>query len=282
MDARGNALVAWLGDGSGMVRSLRRPAGGEFGGAQALGAGGRRTADSLAPQLAVTPSGRAVLAWYDRRKGATADSVGAEAAIGSTAAGFGAARQLSTAPADGLSAALDSRTTAVTWVRRPGSQGRAMGAFGRTGRPVRTLRTRVLSRARIDAGFTHLAVARGRATVTWDRRVRVTRDGRGIGVIEARTVARGGNALTPVQTVSEEGACCEALALSRRGRPYLTWYGTGNSIGVTRADLVTGRFATPTVIRTRGFDELDLIPSRGDSMLLAFRRQAYHLLAYGE
>jgi hypothetical protein len=73
------------------------------------------------------------------------------------------------------------------------------------------------------------------------------------------------------------------LALSRRGRPYVAWPADDDRIEVARASLRSGRFAPPDRIQVpRGYDRLQLIPTRGDAMLLAYVRHAWHLLAYGE
>jgi hypothetical protein len=284
IDGKGNSLLAWSEMGDGSERVMRRPAGGDFGGLQVLPIPGRAAVQGYRPELAVTSAGRAVLAWYDQPAGATDRVYGAEAAVGTTSAGFGSARQLSLGPVDSLDSALDGRLTAVTWAHDPqGSSGRMFGAFSRTGKPVGALEERVLSPGPVFAVFGYLGVARGRATITWSRQVGRRSDGGGRFVVEARSAVEGGHSLTPRQRLSGPGGCCSQLALSHRGRPYLAWYASKRGrIDVARARLRDGHFGKPHRIRAGEFDEISLVPLRGDSMLLAYRRQAYHLFTYGE
>jgi sulfur transfer complex TusBCD TusB component (DsrH family) len=281
MDAHGNALLAWAEGGDRIERAIRRPAGGAFGGIQALPVEGRQTVGDFAPELAVSATGRAVLAWHDLPEGSNARHFGASAAIGTTAQGFGAARSLDAGPVEGIDSAIDDRLTAVTWVREPGSTGRVVVALAGTGQPVEALTERVLSPRRSFSSYGSLTVARGRATVTWNRQVGTRGDGGGVFVVEARATGSGGS-LGARQRLSERGACCGLLVASRRGRPFLAWRAGEGRIDVARASLRTGLFGAPVRIRARGFDTMDLVATRGDAMLLTYRSRSYHLLTYGE
>jgi hypothetical protein len=169
MDTAGNSLVAWADSGDGFERALRRPAGGAFGGVQALQIEGRQAAEGMAPELAVTPAGDAALAWYDKREGDSARHLGVAAALGTTAEGFGAPRSLDDGPVQSIDSALDDRLTAVTWNSDPGSRGRVVGAFTGTGQPVETLAERVLSPRKSFSGYG------APAACCWSRAARAAR-----------------------------------------------------------------------------------------------------------
>jgi hypothetical protein len=163
-----------------------------------------------------------------------------------------------------------------------------VGAFGRTGRPVDELQTHVLapSRSTLELGAGGgLVVARGRATVLFDQAG--SRDGGS--PLRVRQVSAGGSRLGEPQTLTRltdnlgTRLTGPHIALSRNGRPYVVWPADDDRIEVARASLRSGRFGPPQRIRVpTEYDQLQLIPTRGDAMLLAYVRHAWHLLAFGE
>jgi hypothetical protein len=166
--------------------------------------------------------------------------------------------------------------------------GQTVGAFGRTGRPVDELQTHVLAPDRsflAVSGGGGLVVARGRATVLFDQG-----GGGGDGApLQVRQVTGGGSVLSEPQTLTRltdnlgTRLTYPYLALSRSGRPYAAWPADDDRIEVARASLRSGRFGPPQRIQVpSGYDQLQLIPTRGDAMLLAYVRHAWHLLAYRE
>jgi hypothetical protein len=287
MDAHGNALLVATGEEA--LLAMRRRAGGKFGGAQSLATADAQPDPKVYPRLAVDASGEAVLAWAELRKDdpspeeSTDNSVAA--ATGSTTAGFGSARRLTESDVFYPQVAIDRGLTAIAWSEEP--FGQTVGAFGRTGRPVDELQTHVLAPSRSNlavSGGGGLVVARGRATVLFDQQ-----DSGGEGSLQVRQVTDGGRVLGEPQTLMRFPAnpgswlSYPYLALSRRGRPYVAWPADDDRIEVARASLRSGRFAPPDRIQVpRGYDRLQLIPTRGDAMLLAYVRHAWHLLAYGE
>src|SRR3954471_5459740 len=148
MDAHGNALLVATGEEALLV--ARRPAGGEFGGAQSLVTADAQPDPKVYPRLAVTGSGEAVLAWAELRKDdpypeeSLDNSVAA--ATGSTKAGFGSARRLSESDVFYPHVAISRGLTAIAWSELP--FGQTAGAFGPTGRPVDELQTHVLAPGR--------------------------------------------------------------------------------------------------------------------------------------
>jgi hypothetical protein len=285
MDAHGNALLVAIGKEA--VLAMRRPAGGEFGAAQSLATADARP-DGFA-WLAVTGSGEAVLAWTELRQDdpdpAESTNNSVAAATGSTTAGFGSVRRLTESDVFYPQVAISRGLTAIAWGEVP--FGRTVGAFGRTGRPVDELQTHVLapSGSSLELGLGGgLVVARGRATVLFDQA-----GSRGGGSpLRVRQVTGGGRLLSEPQTLTRltdnlgTRLTDPGIALSRSGRPYVAWPADDNRIEVARASLKSGRFGPPQRIHVRpGYDQLRLIPTRGDAMLLAYVRHAWHLLAYG-
>jgi hypothetical protein len=286
MDAHGNALLVATGEDA--VLAMRRPAGGEFGGAQSLATADARPDPKGFAWLAVTGSGEAVLAWTELRQDdpdpveSTDNSVAA--ATGSTTAGFGSARRLTESDVFYPQVAISGGLTAIAWSEVP--FGQTVGAFGRTGRPVDELQTHVLARraSSLELGVGGgLVVARGRATLLFNEA------SRGGGALRVRQVTGGGRRLGEPQTLSRPTAnratplADPYIALSRSGRPYAAWPADDDRIAVARASLRSGRFGRPQRIRVPpGYAQLQLIPTRGDAMLLAYVRHVWHLLAYGE
>jgi hypothetical protein len=282
MDAHGNALLVATGEEAVLV--TRRPAGREFGGAQSLATADARPDGSV--RLAVTGSGDAVLAWTELRRDdpdpaeSTDNSVAA--ATGSTVAGFGSARRLTESDVFYPQVAISRGLTAIAWSEVP--FGQTVGAFGRTGRPADELQTHVLapSKSSLELGVGGgLVVARGRATVLFHQ------GGGGDGFpLRVRQVTGGGRVLGEPQTLTRLTGNLGPgpyIALSRNGRPYVAWPADDDRIEAARASLRSGRFGPPQRIHVeRGYDQLQLIPTRGDAMLLAYVRHAWHLLAYGE
>lgn len=285
MDAHGNALLVATGNDA--VLAMRRPAGGEFGGEQSLATADGRPGFAW---LAVTGSGKAVLAWTELRRDdpdpaeSTDNSVAA--ATGSTTAGFGSARRLTESDVFYPQVAISGGLTAVVWSEAP--FGQTVGAFGRTGRPVDELQTHVLapSPSSLDLGVGGgLVAARGRATVLFEQ----GGSGGGGSPLQVREVTDGGSRLSEPQTLTRltdnlgTRLAGPYIALSRSGRPYVAWPADDDRIEVARASLKTGRFGPAQRIHVpTGYDQLQLIPTRGDRMLLAYVRHAWHLLAYGE
>ena len=288
MDAHGNALLVATGEEA--VLAMRRPAGGEFGGAQSLATADGRPDRKGFAWLAVTGSGEAVLAWTELRKDdphpleSTDNSVAA--ATGSTTAGFDSVRRLTESDVFYPQVAISRGLTAIAWSEVP--FGRTVGAFGRTGRPVDELQTHVLapSRSSLDSGVGGgLVVARGRATVLFEE----AGSRGGDFPLRVRQVTGGGRLLSEPQTISlltdNLGTRLTGpyIALSRNGRPYVAWPADDDRIEVARASLRSGRFGPPKRIDVpTGYDQLQLIPTRGDAMLLSYVRHAWHLLAFGE
>jgi hypothetical protein len=288
MDAHGNALLVATGEEA--VLAMRRPAGGEFGGAQSLATADARPDPKGSAWLAVTGSGEAVLAWTELRQDdpdpaeSTDNSVAA--ATGSTTAGFDSVRRLTESDVFYPEVAISRGLTAIAWSEVP--FGQTVGAFGRTGRPVDELQTHVLapSRSSLELGVGGgLVVARGRATVLFHQA-----GSRGGGSpLRVRQVTGGGRRLSEPQTLSRltdnlgTRLTGPHIALSRSGRPYAVWPADDDRIEVARASLRSGRFGPPQRIHVPpGYDQLQLIPTRGDAMLLAYVRHVWHLLAYGE
>src|SRR5204862_5150487 len=198
MDAHGNALLIAVGVDA--VLAMRRPAGGKFGDTQSLATVGARPDPKGTPQLAVTGSGEAVLAWTELRRDdpdpaeSTDNSVAA--ATGSTTAGFGSARRLTESDVFYPQVAISGGLTAVAWSEVP--FGQTVGAFGPTGRPVDELQTHVLapSRSSLEAGVGGgLVVARGRATVLYDQ----AGSGGSLSTLRVREVTGGGSQLSEPQ-----------------------------------------------------------------------------------
>jgi hypothetical protein len=272
------------------VLAMRRPAGGEFGGAQSLATADARPDPKGSAWLAVTGSGEAVLAWTELRQDdpdpaeSTDNSVAA--ATGSTTAGFDSVRRLTESDVFYPEVAISRGLTAIAWSEVP--FGQTVGAVGRTGRPVDELQTHVLapSRSSLELGVGGgLVVARGRATVLFHQA-----GSRGGGSpLRVRQVTGGGRRLSEPQTLSRltdnlgTRLTGPHIALSRSGRPYAAWPADDDRIEVARASLRSGRFGPPQRIHVPpGYDQLQLIPTRGDAMLLAYVRHVWHLLAYGE
>jgi hypothetical protein len=288
MDAHGNALLIAI--GADAVLAMRRPAGGKFGGTQSLATVGARPDPKGTAQLAVTGSGEAVLAWTELRQDdpdpaeSTDNSVAA--ATGSTTAGFGSARRLTESDVFYPQVAISRGLTAVAWSEVP--FGQTVGAFGPTGRPVDELQTRVLapSRSSLESGVGGgLVVARGRATVLYDQ----AGSGGGPSTLRVREVTGGGSQLSEPQILASltdnlgTRLTGPHIALSQSGRPYAAWPADDDRIEVARASLPSGRFDPPQRIHVpTGYDQLQLIPTRGDAMLLAYVRHGWHLLAFGE
>jgi hypothetical protein len=288
MDAHGNALLVATGEKGVLV--IRRPAGGKFGGAQSLATAGSRPDPKGFAWLAVTGSGEAVLAWTELPQDdpdpeeSTDNSVAA--ATGSTTAGFGSVRRLTESDVFYPEVAISRGLTAIAWSEVP--FGQTVGAFGRTGRPVDELQTHVLapSPSSLELGVGGgLVVARGRATALFHQ----GGSGGGGSPLRVRQVTDGGRVLSEPQTLTlltdNLGLRLTGphIALSRRGRPYVAWPADDDRIEVARASLRSGRFGPPQRIKVpTGYDQLQLIPTRGDAMLLAYVRHAWHLLAYGE
>jgi hypothetical protein len=287
MDAHGNALLVATGEEALLV--VRRPAGGEFGGAQSLVTADAQPDPKVYPRLAVTGSGEAVLAWAELRKDDPYPSESMDnsvaAATGSTTAGFGSVRRLTESDVFYPQVAISRGLTAIAWSEVP--FGQTVGAFGRTGRPVDELQTHVLAPDRsflAVSGGGGLVVARGRATVLFDQQ-----DSGGEGSLQVRQVTGGGRVLGEPQTLIRFPAnpgswlTYPYLALSRSGRPYVAWPADDDRIEVARASLRSGRFGPPERIQIpSGYEQLQLIPTRGDAMLLAYVRHVWHLVAYGE
>jgi hypothetical protein len=190
--------------------------------------------------------------------------------------GFGGARRLTEDDVYNTQVAVSRGLTAIAWSEAlPG--GETAGAFGRTGRPVDDLRTHVLAGSR--SYLVGLAVARGRATALFTEGMD----------LRARQVTGGGSRLGEPQTISRLTdnlglrRTDPRLAVSASGRPYAAWPAGDSRIEVARSSLRSGRFRAPERIRAPlGYDQLRLIPTRGDAMLLAYVHHAWHLLAYGE
>jgi hypothetical protein len=266
---------------------MRRPAGGEFGGAQSLATAGARPDPKGSARLAVTGSGEAVLAWTELRQDepdpaeSTDNSVAA--ATGSTTGGFDSDRRLTESDVFYPEVAISRGLTAIAWSEVP--FGQTVGAFGRTGRPVDELQTHVLapSGSSLELGVGGgLVVARGRATVLFNEA------SRGGGALRVRQVTGGGRQVSEPQTLTRltdnlgTRLTGPQIALSRSGRPYAAWPADDDRIEVARASLRSGRFGPPQRIHVpRGYDQLQLIPARGDAMLLAYVRHVWHLVAYG-
>ena len=286
MDARGNALLVATGERAVLV--MRRPAGGEFGGTQSLATADGRPDPKGFAWLATTGSGEAVLAWTELRQDdpdpveSTDNSVAA--ATGSTTAGFGNARRLTDSDVFYPQVAISGGLTAIAWSEVP--FGQTVGAFGRTGRPVDELQTHVLapSPSSLQLGVGGgLVVARGRATVLFDQ----GGSGGGGSALQVRQVTGGGSQLSEPQTLARftngTRLADPYIALSRSGRAYAAWQADDDRIEVARTSLRTGRFGPPKGIHVpSGYEQLRLIPTRGDGMLLGYVRHVWHLLAYGE
>jgi hypothetical protein len=288
MDAHGNALLVATGEKAVLV--VRRPAGGEFGGAQSLASADARPDPKSFARLAVASSGEAVLAWTELRRD-DPDPVesmdnSVAAATGSTTAGFGSVRRLTESDVFYPQVAISRGLTAIAWSEVP--FGQTVGAFGRTGRPVDELQTHVLAPSRSSlalGGGGGLVVARGRATVLFSQ----NGSGRGGSPLRVRQVTGGGSRLGEPQTLTlltdnlGTRLTDPKIALSRSGRPYVAWPADDDRIEVARASLRSGRFGPPQRIHVpSGYDQLQLIPARGDAMLLAYVRHVWHLLAFGE
>jgi hypothetical protein len=288
MDAHGNALLVATGEEALLV--VRRPAGGEFGGAQSLVTADAQPDPKVYPRLAVTGSGEAVLVWAELRKDDPYPSESMDnsvaAATGSTTAGFGRVRRLTESDVFYPQVAISHGLTAIAWSEVP--FGQTVGAFGRTGRPVDELQTHVLAPSRSSlavSGGGGLVLARGRATVLFHE----AGSGGGGSPLRVRQVTGGGSELSEPQTLTRltdnlgTRLTYPYLALSRSGRPYVAWPADDDRIEVARASLRSGRFGPPQRIQVpSGYDQLQLIPTRGGAMLLAYVRHAWHLLAYGE
>jgi hypothetical protein len=287
MDGHGNALLVAAGEKA--MLATRRPAGGKFGGAQSLATAGSRPDAKWFARLAVTGSGEAVLAWtelpQDEPDPAESLDNSLVAATGSTTAGFGSVRRLTESDVFYPQVAISRGLTAIAWSEAP--FGQTVGAFGPTGRPVDELQTHVLapSKSSLNISGGGLVVARGRATVLFHEA-----GSRGGGSpMRVRQVTGGGRVLSEPQTLTlltdnlGTRLTYPGIALSRRGRPYVAWPADDDRIEVARASLKSGRFGPPQRIKVpSGYDQLRLIPARGDAMLLAYVRHGWHLLAYGE
>lgn len=283
MDAHGNALLVAIGADAVLV--MRRPAGGKFGGTQALATVGARPDPKGLAQLAVTGSGEAVLAWTELRQDAPPDSTdnSVAAATGSTTAGFGGARRLTESDVFYPEVAISPGLTAVAWSEVP--FGQTVGAFGPTGHPVDELQTHVLapSSSFLELGVGGgLVVAHGRATVLYDQ----SGSGGGPSTRRVREVTGGGSQLSEPQilwSLTHNLSTDPYIALSKSGRPYVASPADHDRIEVARASLPSGRFDPPQRVHVPpGYEQLRLIPTRGDAMLLAYVRHGWHLLAYGE
>jgi hypothetical protein len=281
MDVHGNALLIAIGEEA--VLAMRRPAGGEFGVAQSLATADGRPDPKGFAWLAVTGSGEGVLAWTELRRDdpdpieSTDNSVAA--ATGSTTTGFGSARRLTESDVFYPEVAISGGVAAIAWSEVP--FGQTVGAFGRTGRPVDELQTHVLAPSPSFLGG--LVVARGHATVLFNQ------GGSGGGGLQVRQVTAGGRRLSEPQTLTHltdnlgTRLTDPRIALSRSGRAYAAWPADDDRIEVARASLRSGRFGTPQRIKVpHGYDQLRLIPTRGDAMLLSYVRHVWRLVAYGE
>jgi len=268
LDETGNGLVAWTEPGTG-VHVVRHAAGRGFAHPQTLGASAR-----YAPRLAVAPSGRALLAWFDLPP-RQADGP-AFAALGTTRRGFKDPVELGSS-ASLPAVAIDDTVAAVSWEESRRRGGRVRAVLVRPGQTLAQRPTSTVARhSTLSWGPT---VARGRVAFAWEAKA----------VVRART-ARADGDFTPAQTLSSRRNGSQLLAVesNRRGEPFMVWvayraHRHGNRIQAAKAGFRSGRFARrQNVARNADKDGLDLIPGVGGSMLLAFGTSGYDLHTYGE
>jgi hypothetical protein len=282
LDAAGNALAVWTDRDARVARYAQRPAGGAFGAPRTMTVPGDPVVESRDVRLDVAPGGRSVFTWRIGPEGPAENGVAA--AVGTTTGGFGPGRALST-QASGIGGDTDGDLTAITWVEKPGSQGRVKAILLRGDADLGGATVRTLSGRMVPYGFGEVAVARGRAAFVWVRRVAGPR------VVEARTATADGR-FTRTQTLSSRSDTASQLqiTMSSRGEAWVAWNGqrrTDLRVDTTssaKASSRTGVFsrAIPIARGPGGLDQLELLPSVGGTMLAAYRRGYWYLRAYGE
>ena len=295
MDARGNALVAWVDPTTNKAEVVRHPAGGALEPAQALGPedeGEDVVAGVFGPLLlrVSAPTGKAILAFPAQPRTFADRKV--EAAVGDTTSGFGKAAKVSS---DGnvqlrrlhsfTAVAGADGTRAVAWRGGPPQDRRIeVAVAGRSARKISRRDTKALPGSHAE----EVAVAmtdQGRVTVA---QTRLLRNHRRSVEVATRT---GPRRFTKPQVLSALGPRYGALgdlATDSAGKPFLMWFeGTDARSTLHWAAGSTKRAAFGRARRIAAdgpFSDVELKHGAGTSMLaaVALPGKPWVLLTYGE